>query len=58
MKEKVKFADLWASRLSYRLVPLEEGWVEHWSWGRFVCIGDAIHKVILFQVANEGNYSS
>lgn len=42
--DKVKFADLWDQRLSHQLVPLEEAWYQHWTYGRFICIGDSIHK--------------
>jgi hypothetical protein len=45
MTDKVSFADLWQNRLGFKLVPLEEAWYKHWTWGRFVCIGDSIHKV-------------
>ena len=26
-------------------LPLEEANLEHWSWGRMVCVGDSIHKM-------------
>jgi len=45
MTEQVTFQDLWNNRLLYKLVPLEEAWYAHWTWGRFACIGDSIHKV-------------
>ena len=45
MNDKVTFADLWANRLAYKLVPLEEGLFKYWTWGRVVCIGDSVHKV-------------
>jgi 2-polyprenyl-6-methoxyphenol hydroxylase-like FAD-dependent oxidoreductase len=31
--------------MSSCLVPTEEAEYEHWTWGRFVCLGDSIHKV-------------
>jgi hypothetical protein len=45
LKDDAKFADVWENRISHKLVPLEEAFYEHWSWGRFACIGDAVHKV-------------
>ncbi|EXJ64468.1 hypothetical protein A1O7_00804 [Cladophialophora yegresii CBS 114405] len=44
MNDKVRFAEIWENRLAYKLVPLEEGLFRHWTWGRFVCIGDSVHK--------------
>lgn len=41
----VKFRDFWERRQSWALVALEEGHLNHWSWGRIVCIGDSVHKV-------------
>ena len=41
----VKFRDFWERRESFALVALEEGHLEHWSWGRIVCAGDSVHKV-------------
>jgi hypothetical protein len=41
----VKFRDFWERRQSWALVALEEGHLDHWSWGRIVCIGDSVHKV-------------
>lgn len=45
LTDQAKFGDLWENRLSARLVPLEEAWYQQWSWGRFACIGDSVHKV-------------
>ena len=45
MTDSVTFGDLWNNRIMSTLVPLEEAWHDHWTWGRFACIGDAIHKV-------------
>ena len=47
MTDKVKFAEMWRNRLAAKLVPLEEAMFQHWTWGRFVCIGDSIHKVCI-----------
>lgn len=43
----MKFADLWENRIQYALLPLEEAWYDHWTWGRFVCAGDSVHRVSL-----------
>jgi len=43
--DRVLFSDLWKQRTSYKLVPLEEALYSTWTWGRFACIGDSIHKV-------------
>ncbi|CZR66819.1 uncharacterized protein PAC_16720 [Phialocephala subalpina] len=40
-----KFGDVWENRKSSCLVPIEEAHNETWTWGRFACIGDSIHKV-------------
>ena len=45
MTGQVTFQDIWNNRLAFMLVPLEEAWFNHWTWGRFACIGDSIHKV-------------
>jgi hypothetical protein len=45
LTEKCTFGDLWNNRIANKLVALEEAWYKHWNWGRFICIGDAIHKV-------------
>jgi hypothetical protein len=44
-KGAIKFADIWKNRMNSCLVPTEEAEYEHWTWGRFVCLGDSIHKV-------------
>ncbi|KEY63863.1 hypothetical protein S7711_10055 [Stachybotrys chartarum IBT 7711] len=36
--------DAYEKRTQSGLVSLEEGVVEHWSWGRVVLVGDAAHK--------------
>lgn len=45
MTDSVTFEDLWNNRISSTLVALEEAWYDNWTWGRFACIGDSIHKV-------------
>jgi 2-polyprenyl-6-methoxyphenol hydroxylase-like FAD-dependent oxidoreductase len=42
---KVTVRDLWQSRETFSLVPLEEGFLDHWTFGRFVCLGDSVHKM-------------
>jgi FAD dependent monooxygenase len=41
----VTFKRLWETRTRAGVVPIEEGCLEHWHSGRFVMVGDAIHKV-------------
>jgi hypothetical protein len=41
----IKVGDFWGRRQKWALVALEEGYLNHWSWGRIVCIGDSVHKV-------------
>jgi 2-polyprenyl-6-methoxyphenol hydroxylase-like FAD-dependent oxidoreductase len=41
----IKFSDVWENRLSFSLVALEEAEYQRWTWGRFVCLGDGIHKM-------------
>ncbi|KZF20545.1 FAD/NAD(P)-binding domain-containing protein [Xylona heveae TC161] len=50
------FSKLWENHVMATLTPLEEGLYEHWTWGRFVCIGDSIHKTTHDQ-GSGGNYS-
>ncbi|KAH6638662.1 hypothetical protein BKA67DRAFT_596432 [Truncatella angustata] len=40
----VTVRDAYNARIHTGLVDLEEGVVEHWSWGRIVLVGDAKHK--------------
>jgi FAD dependent monooxygenase len=43
--EKVTLGDLMEKATSFSHVPLEEANHEHWTYGRIVCVGDAIHKM-------------
>jgi 2-polyprenyl-6-methoxyphenol hydroxylase-like FAD-dependent oxidoreductase len=43
---KVKFGDVWKNRKYYTLVATEEADFKHWTWGRFVCLGDSVHKYV------------
>ena len=42
----IKFRDIWDRRQSYALLTLEEGRLDHWSWGRIACIGDSVHTIM------------
>ena len=42
---QIKFGDLWERTTFSALLAVEEGFLEQWSSGRIVCIGDSIHKV-------------
>jgi 2-polyprenyl-6-methoxyphenol hydroxylase-like FAD-dependent oxidoreductase len=41
----MKFGEIWKNRITYSLVALEEARYQRWTWGRFVCLGDSIHKM-------------
>ncbi|RKK16313.1 hypothetical protein BFJ65_g9882 [Fusarium oxysporum f. sp. cepae] len=41
----VVFGELWKRRLKAQMISLEEGVLEHWTSGRIVLAGDAVHKV-------------
>ena len=43
--QSVKFRDVWKNRTSYTLVATEEAEYQCWTWGRFACLGDSIHKM-------------
>ena len=45
LTDQVSVADLWAQRISFSLLPLEEALYDKWTWGRFACIGDSAHKM-------------
>lgn len=42
---EVKFGHIWENRKSFALVPLEEGQLKIWTWGRIACVGDCVHKM-------------
>ncbi|KID59578.1 FAD binding domain protein, partial [Metarhizium brunneum ARSEF 3297] len=44
--ETIIFGNLWYSRSSSGLVPVEEGVLKNWHSGRIVLIGDAVHKCL------------
>ncbi|KAL4875878.1 hypothetical protein BJY04DRAFT_232116 [Aspergillus karnatakaensis] len=41
----VTFGDLWAQRIKFALVPLEEHMYKTWSYRRIVCVGDSVSKM-------------
>ena len=51
------FEDLWNGKLIWALVPLEEGLLERWTWGRIACVGDSIHKV-RYVTSNNVNFNN
>ncbi|RAK96077.1 FAD-dependent oxidoreductase [Aspergillus ibericus CBS 121593] len=50
----VKFGEIFDRTESCMLVPLEESLQTRWSWGRFVGIGDAVHKASMTPNLAEG----
>lgn len=45
LNEKLTLADLWENRIQWNMAPLEEALRKQWTWDRFVCAGDSVHKV-------------
>ncbi|RDW75335.1 hypothetical protein BP6252_06477 [Coleophoma cylindrospora] len=45
LMEGVTLATLWKERTTWSYLPLEEAVNERWSFERFVCAGDAVHKM-------------
>lgn len=41
----VTFGDIWRQRITSSLLALEEADYSTWTWGRFVCVGDSVHKM-------------
>ena len=41
----VKFGDIWERRITSSLLALEEADYKTWTWGRFACVGDSVHKM-------------
>lgn len=39
------FEDVWATKTMFEMVAVEEAQFKNWTEGRFVCLGDAVHKV-------------
>lgn len=37
--------DLFAHTIGAKMVPFEEANMAIWTWNRFACIGDAVHKM-------------
>lgn len=46
LDETLSFGDIWSRCSVYKLTPLEEGMFLRCHFGRLLCIGDAIRKVI------------
>jgi len=44
LQPNVKFGDVWKNRKYSTLVATEEADYKHWTWGRFACLGDSVHK--------------
>jgi 2-polyprenyl-6-methoxyphenol hydroxylase-like FAD-dependent oxidoreductase len=42
---EVSFVDVWENRKTCTLVPIEEAQMKRWTWGRFACVGDVVHKM-------------
>jgi 2-polyprenyl-6-methoxyphenol hydroxylase-like FAD-dependent oxidoreductase len=42
---EISFVDIWENRKTYTLVPIEEAQMKRWTWGRFACVGDVVHKM-------------
>jgi hypothetical protein len=46
MDGDVTYEEVWKTRTKFNMVAIEEGQMANWTEGRFVCIGDAVHKVV------------
>ncbi|EDN95661.1 hypothetical protein SS1G_11540 [Sclerotinia sclerotiorum 1980 UF-70] len=44
INDHLKVKDVFAKKYHAGMANLEEGIIEHWSWGRIVLVGDAAHK--------------
>jgi 2-polyprenyl-6-methoxyphenol hydroxylase-like FAD-dependent oxidoreductase len=45
--EDITFAEVWKQRKYAVKVPMEEGVIKKWHYGRTVVMGDAAHKVCM-----------
>jgi 2-polyprenyl-6-methoxyphenol hydroxylase-like FAD-dependent oxidoreductase len=45
MTDTITFREVWEQRTFANMVCIEESKNEHWTSDRFVCLGDAVHKV-------------
>lgn len=45
LTDKITFGDIWKERKTFTLLPMEEGVLKNWHWGRIAVLGDAAHKV-------------
>lgn len=41
----IKFGSVYENATTSSFIPLEEGTCKSWTWGRFACLGDSVHKV-------------
>ena len=53
VNDRVHFEDVYRNTTSTYHVPIEEGTFEHWTWNRFVCVGDAINQVSTHRTSNQ-----
>jgi hypothetical protein len=44
---QIKVKHLWEKTTYAKLLAVEEGFMEKWTSGRIICIGDSVHKVCL-----------
>lgn len=44
--DSIAWKEVWDTRMSCTLTCTEESQNEYWNFGRIVCIGDSVHKVI------------
>jgi hypothetical protein len=42
-----KLSELWDNVKKSSFTSLEEGFMENWSYGRFACVGDTVHKATI-----------
>jgi hypothetical protein len=45
------FGEIWEMRETYNMVVLEENLLQMWYFGRVLCIGDSIHKVLTSSIS-------
>ncbi len=45
VSDTVTFGDIWSRRRHAGMVAVEEAHIENWTWGRFACVGDSVHKM-------------
>ncbi|KAI9037688.1 FAD-dependent oxidoreductase [Aspergillus affinis] len=45
VSQTVTFDAVWKRKTASSLTVLEEAMYQHWTYGRFVCLGDSVHKM-------------